>query len=56
MGYSPWVHKESDMTEATENTHTYIGPHYTFLKETLLFHISHQSPAKSEKFLIIFPF
>ena len=21
-GYSPWAHKESDMTEATEHTHS----------------------------------
>ena len=25
MGYSPWGHKESDMTEATEHTHTHRG-------------------------------
>ena len=27
VGYSPWVHKESDMTEATENTHTHTHTH-----------------------------
>ena len=24
MGYSPWSHKESDMTEHTQHTHTQI--------------------------------
>lgn len=33
-----------------------VGPCHTFLKETILFPFSHQSPVKSEKLLIIFPF
>ena len=27
MGYSPWGHKDSDTTEATEHTHTHTHTH-----------------------------
>ena len=31
MGYSPWGHKESDMTEQLTHTHTHIYPDTQYL-------------------------
>ena len=36
MGYSPWGHKESDMTEVTEHAHTVNEIIFHGLAETMV--------------------